>query len=69
MRLSPFFRADLRLEKRWVIGESGFVAVVLDVVNATLSREETITDCAHGPCKVTTIGPVTLPSLGVEGGF
>jgi hypothetical protein len=69
-RLSPFFRADVRLEKRWRLGPTGWLAIVAEVLNATLTREEVVFHCADpGGCEVRTIGPVTLPSLGLEAGF
>lgn len=69
-RLPPFFRLDVRLEKRWSIGKSGWLAVVLDVLNATLSKETMPGMCdAFSPCEPTTFGPVTVPNFGLEGGF
>ncbi|WP_437726897.1 TonB-dependent receptor domain-containing protein [Sorangium sp. So ce861] len=69
-RLPPFFRLDVRLEKRWSIGKSGWLAVVLDVLNATMSKENMPGMCdAFEPCEPTEFGPVTVPSLGLEGGF
>jgi TonB family protein len=59
-RGSPFFRLDLRLEKRWVLGQTTWLSFVAEVLNATLSKE-TFGD--------SEIGPVTIPSIGVEGGF
>ncbi len=55
-----FFRLDLRLEKRWNIKQSGWISCVLELLNATFHKE-TVGD--------TEIGPVTIPSIGVEGGF
>jgi TonB family protein len=55
-----FFRLDLRLEKRWNIKQSGWISFVAELLNATFHKE-TIGG--------TEIGPVTIPSLGVEGGF
>lgn len=59
-RADPFFRLDGRVEKRWTIGESGWLAFVTEVLNATLSKDE----IAGQP-----FGPLTIPSLGLEGGF
>jgi hypothetical protein len=55
-----FFRLDLRLEKRWLVGKRGYISLVFEVLNATLSKETIASQ---------TIGPVTIPSIGVEGGF
>jgi TonB family protein len=55
-----FYRLDVRLEKRWVFGESTWLSVVAEMLNATLHKE-TISG--------TEIGPVSIPSIGLEGGF
>jgi hypothetical protein len=57
-RSKPFFRVDFRLEKKWMLGKRASIAFVVEVVNALL-RKETIND--------EEIGPITIPSLGVEG--
>ncbi|HEX6274955.1 MAG TPA: TonB-dependent receptor, partial [Polyangiaceae bacterium] len=68
-RLPAFFRADLRLEKRWQLGETSWISFVAEWMNATLSKEAVTTTCTLEGCEAETIGPVTIPSLGVEGGF
>lgn len=68
-RLPPFFRLDLRLEKRWQLGESTWISVVAEWMNATLSKESVATTCTLQGCQTQEIGPVTIPSLGLEGGF
>lgn len=79
-RTPPFFRLDVRLEKRWRIGERGYVSVVLEALNTTLSKEVTGYRCQSAlalpgrslptpTCTERVVGPVTVPSLGVEGGF
>ncbi|WP_437969981.1 TonB-dependent receptor [Sorangium sp. So ce260] len=69
-RLPPFFRLDVRLEKRWTIGKSGWLALVLDVLNATMSKESMPGMCdAFSSCEPTEFGPVTVPNFGLEGGF
>ncbi|WP_394828138.1 TonB-dependent receptor plug domain-containing protein [Pendulispora albinea] len=68
-RLPAFFRVDLRLEKRWSIGKSGWLALVAEWMNATLTKEAVSTNCTLRGCDVQTIGPVTIPSIGLEGGF
>jgi outer membrane receptor protein involved in Fe transport len=69
-RLSPFYRLDVRLEKRWSIGSRGaYWAFVLEVLNTTLNKELINTDCDQFGCEEEKIGPVTVPSLGLEGGF
>ncbi|MCC6525332.1 MAG: TonB-dependent receptor [Polyangiaceae bacterium] len=55
-----FYRIDFRLEKRWRFLETAWVSFVVEMVNATLN-----TETLGG----NDVGPVTIPSLGVEGGF
>ena len=40
-RTPAFFRVDVRLEKRWRLGETGSLAFVLEGLNVTLSKEVT----------------------------
>jgi hypothetical protein len=55
-----FYRLDLRLEKRWNLTKTVWVSFVAEILNATLH-----TEVLQGQ----TIGPVTIPSLGLEGAF
>jgi len=55
-----FYRIDVRLEKRWQISQKTWISLVLEMLNATL-HEETFGD--------REIGPVSLPSIGLEAGF
>jgi len=75
-RNPAFYRVDFRLEKRWRLGQDGSVAFVLEGQNVTLSKEFSSLgmDCegmGDGPetCKQSTIGPLTIPSVGVEAFF
>ncbi len=68
-RLAPFFRADVRLEKRWQLGRKTWLSLVAEWMNVTLSKEEIGTSCTLQGCQATSVGPVTIPSLGIEGGF
>lgn len=68
-RLAPFFRLDVRLEKRWALRRTGWVSLVLEVLNTTLNKETLGQTCTLFACSPTTLGPITIPSLGVEGGF
>lgn len=68
-RLPPFFRVDVRLEKRWQLGQRTWISFVAEWMNATLSKEAVSTTCNLQGCSAMEIGPVTIPSLGVEGGF
>jgi hypothetical protein len=79
LRDPAFFRADLRLEKRWPLGDAGFFAFVLEVQNATLSSEsntlgmdcegEIRSDTLTTRCFRGKVGPIVLPSVGVEAVF
>jgi hypothetical protein len=69
-RTLPFFRIDVRVEKRWLIGAHGFIGLVFEVLNATARREVIDVDCdALRGCQPVTFGPVIVPSIGVEGGY
>jgi hypothetical protein len=75
-RTPSFFRLDLRLEKRWSLGKTGSLALVIEGQNVTLSTEVSTsalncmgssgmpTQCSYG-----TFGPITLPSVGLEAFF
>jgi hypothetical protein len=67
-RTPPFFRLDWRLQKRWLYsyGYWGFIA---EVLNTTLNEEVVSRSCDESGCRNESIGPVTIPSLGVEGSF
>jgi TonB family protein len=78
-RTPPFYRVDVRLEKRWSFLKDGYIAFIAEVENVTLSKEQTsfglsCTGNATGSnqttqCSPSTIGPLTIPSLGVEASF
>jgi hypothetical protein len=68
-RTTPYFRLDLRSEKRFTWGEAGYLSLVLEVVNATLNQEALRASCSAYACKERRIGPVTIPNLGIEAGF
>ena len=75
-REPPFFRVDLRIEKKWnALG--GTLALVFEWLNAFLSKETIGTTCtslAGSPgqlgqppqCQPTQVGPITFPSVGLE---
>jgi TonB family protein len=67
-RAAPFFRIDLRLEKRFMLTPSAWWAVTAELMNATLSREVLRRPC-EPDCRDETVGPIVLPSLGVTGQF
>jgi TonB-dependent Receptor Plug Domain len=58
VRDPPFYRFDVRFEKRWAISNRASLSLVLEVVNTTINAE--ILDGRR-------LIPVTLPSVGLEG--
>ena len=78
-----FYRLDVRLEKRWKLGKTGSLAFVLEGQNVTLSKETSpeglkCFSSMIGPqggtdvtnqCSEGTLGPLTIPSIGVEAFF
>lgn len=68
-RLPPFFRLDARLEKRWTISREHWISLVAEWMNATLGKEAVATTCTLSGCESQEVGPLTIPSLGVEGSF
>jgi len=67
-RAPPFFRMDVRLEKRFLLDGGAYWSIVAEVMNATLSREVLRRPCERS-CKNDYVGPIFLPSLGVSGQF
>ena len=73
----PFFRFDARVEKRWRVGKTATVAFVVEVLNLFLGSEMSGfgIDCIEkvspaggtNTCRRATLGPITVPSVGVEG--
>ena len=78
LRRPSFHRLDLRLEKRWIIAERGWVSFVIEGYNVTLQREIVDFDCrvaevlgsqAGLRCGGQEVGPISIPSIGVSGGI
>jgi hypothetical protein len=59
-REPSFYRIDARLEKKWSFSETTWLSFVAEILNATFNKET-----VNGQ----EIGPVTIPSIGLEGGF
>lgn len=59
-RSPAFYRVDVRLEKRWQLSQKAWISFVAEVMNVTLSKET---------YNNTVVGPITIPSIGVEAGF
>ncbi len=68
-RLDPFFRIDARIEKRWTMKKKRWLSLVIEMLNATLNEEAASVSCSSDGCLQSRIGPVTVPSIGLEGGF
>ena len=73
-RLPDFYRIDARLEKRWRLGETSSIAMVLEGLNVTLRKEAVGVTCKGtsrlaDDCSVDWVGPITIPSVGVEALF
>jgi len=67
-RGSPFFRVDLRAEKRFRLGQNGYWGVIAEILNATSTKEVVRLDCGE-VCRERSAGPVILPSLGLQAGI
>lgn len=59
-REPSFYRIDARVEKKWTFGKTTWLSFVAEILNATFNKET-----VNGE----EIGPVTIPSIGLEGGF
>lgn len=59
-RNPSFFRLDLRLEKKWEYRNQRWLSLVIEMINSTLSKEV---------ISGQEIGPISIPSIGAEGGF
>jgi hypothetical protein len=64
-----YFRLDLRVEKRWRLGRTGYWGFLMEVVNATASREVISRTCSVVRCTEAGVGPLVLPNVGVEVGY
>jgi hypothetical protein len=68
-RVRPFYRLDVRVSRRWKVGKTGYLGLIFDIQNATLSKEVFDVTCEEGICQPRTLGPITIPQLSLEGGF
>jgi len=67
-RTPPFWRIDFKLQKRWYINApNAWWGLVLEVLNTTLNKEVLDGSCNAYRCQYESFGPVTIPSIGVEG--
>jgi outer membrane receptor protein involved in Fe transport len=73
-RLPWYYQVDLRGERRWDLGQHRSLALVLDLLNATFSRQRDSVTCGSpidpsGACTVRDGSLFVVPSVGVEGSF
>jgi TonB-dependent Receptor Plug Domain/TonB dependent receptor len=70
-RLPDFYRLDVRMDRRWELGRREWISVVAEFFDATLTREAVDYRCnfATRLCTAEYVGPIALPSIGLEGGF
>ncbi len=64
-----YFRLDLRIEKRFRLGEKGYWGLLAEVVNATATREVISRTCSIIRCTEAGVGPLVLPNVGIEAGY
>ncbi len=61
VRDPAYYRMDFRVEKKWrILSKRAWISLVLEMINATLNKET---------LGGSSFGPVTIPSIGLEGGF
>ena len=70
-RLPSFYRIDARVSKRFSLGARAWLNAVFEFFDATLSQESVEYRCenARSLCAARAVGPIALPSVGLEGGF
>ena len=78
-RNPSFYRLDVRLERRWSLGKDRSISLVIEGQNVNLHREVQPfgLNCMGMPtpegqttqCTEGTVGPLTLPSVGVQAVF
>ena len=74
LRLPDFWRFDIRLEKKWLV-KSGSLSAVIEWMNVAFEKEADTVNCSHvdgqlyDKCTPDLIGPITIPSIGLEGVF
>jgi hypothetical protein len=68
-RAAWYFRLDLRVEKRFHLGQKGYWGLLAEVLNATASREVISRTCSVIRCTEGGVGPLFLPNVGIEAGY
>ena len=70
-RLPAYGRADFRVDKRWDFGQGRWLTGVVEFFDATLTKEAVDFDCnfTRHTCTPAYVGPIALPSIGLEAGW
>jgi TonB family protein len=69
-RTPPFWRLDFKLEKRWYVQRPNrWWGFNIEMLNATLNKEQLSGSCNAYECSYEEIGPVTIPAIAFEGAF
>jgi hypothetical protein len=68
-RSRPFFRTDLKLQKRWHLTPTTWWGVSGELLNANAGTEVSRRSCGPAGCQDSAPPPLVLPSVGVEGAF
>jgi hypothetical protein len=68
-RSDPFFRIDLRLERRFRLGPRSWWSLIAEALNATASKETLTRTCDVNGCVDRQVGPVFLPNVKLEAQF
>jgi hypothetical protein len=68
-RFPMFSRLDVRFEKKWTFASGAWIAGTFEWFNSLLTRE--YDNVAWTPAGLVESGrsPLTLPSIGIEGGY
>ncbi|MBL8608156.1 MAG: energy transducer TonB [Myxococcales bacterium] len=74
-RIPDFWRVDVRLEKRWKLRDPAYISAVIEWMNVAFREEAFGVECVreegrlYDRCGAQMIGPITIPSIGLEGAF
>jgi TonB family protein len=68
-RSDPFFRLDLRLERRFRLGPRSWWSLIAEALNVTASEETLTRTCDVNGCRDRNVGPVFLPNVKLEAQF
>jgi hypothetical protein len=68
-RFPSFSRLDVRFEKKWRFYSGAWIAATFEWFNALLARELDTPLLTPGGITFTGRSPLTLPSVGIDGGY